>query len=127
MTVFAFDADPPDLRPNGWHTAVGGTGTHVPPPVLQDTWHPVATGGPEVLAGRDEPVLLLGWPPMSPMAVNALAAFRGERVVYVGEGPGGCTANRAFFAALAGGWTRTGRQRPVRWPNIFDRASVWDR
>jgi hypothetical protein len=64
-------------------------------------WHPVAVGGPEAAARHPDRALLLCWPPYgSPMARDALACYRGDAVIYVGEWPGGC-AESGFFARLA--------------------------
>lgn len=56
-------------------------------------------------------VLLVAWPPYDdPAADNALAAFAGDAVVFIGEKRGDATANDAFFARLASGWA----EEPVR-------------
>ena len=45
--------------------------------------------------------LLMVWPPnWSDMASQALNAFRGPRMVYVGETRGGCTGDERFFDLL---------------------------
>lgn len=46
-------------------------------------------------------VLFLCWPPYDrAMAAEALESFKGDRVIYIGEGNGGCTADDSFHAML---------------------------
>jgi hypothetical protein len=60
----------------------------------------------------DPDVLVLVWPPyqsdqfstVAPMASDALRAFRGSRVVYIGEDSYGCTGDPAFHALLDDEW-----------------------
>lgn len=53
----------------------------------------------------DANVLMLIWPPHSdPMASESLKLFKGNKVIYVGEGIGGCTANNKFFDLLNKEW-----------------------
>ena len=64
-----------------------------------------------VLSNPTANCLLLVWPPLeNPMAVEALHAFQQKRnglsrVVYWGEGGGGCHANDKFHEALEKNWT----------------------
>jgi len=60
-----------------------------------------------VTAAAEHPdrALLLCWPGYgAPWAAEALAAYRGDTVVYVGEPEGGCCADDDFFAGLDAGW-----------------------
>jgi len=58
-----------------------------------------------VLSFSDHTVLFLNWPPYdSPMAANALKKFSGNKLIYIGEGPGGCTANDEFCQMLYKSW-----------------------
>ena len=50
-------------------------------------------------------VLMLIWPPMTPMAYESLKEFKGNKVIYSGEGIGGCTADEDFFMELDENWT----------------------
>jgi len=66
-------------------------------------WFNVQEGTPEVLSDNRyiDWTLLLVWPPLSdPMATNALKAFSGSQVVYVGENGEGCTADGEFHDLL---------------------------
>lgn len=51
-------------------------------------------------------VLILIWPPYNDlMAYRALKKFKGNKLVYVGEGEDGCTAEKKFFELLEDEWT----------------------
>lgn len=64
-------------------------------------FYPVYPGGPEMLqAENPNRVLLLVWPTMDNWAAEALRQFRGDTVIYVGEGSGGCTADSDFFTLV---------------------------
>ncbi|KKN50718.1 hypothetical protein LCGC14_0629790 [marine sediment metagenome] len=53
----------------------------------------------------DHTVLFLNWPPYdSPMADEALKTFRGNKVIYVGEGSSGCTGDDCFHNQLGREW-----------------------
>jgi hypothetical protein len=50
-------------------------------------------------------VLILIWPPYNtPMAFDALTRFKGDYVVYIGEGEGGCTGDDNFHQCLLDEW-----------------------
>mmetsp|Transcript_78066 Transcript_78066/g.210212 ORF Transcript_78066/g.210212 Transcript_78066/m.210212 type:complete len:118 (+) Transcript_78066:2-355(+) len=93
----------------------------------------VARGTPEVL--RDDArwrsqTLLLCWPDMeSGFAEHCLDLFPGTRLVYVGEGAGGCTASAGFFRRLARGWTLQDSRPLGRFPGyeVEDAAHVYVR
>ena len=99
---------------------------------------------------REQPrALLLCWPPreepgadvpaeVSLMARRALARFRGDAVLYVGEAPEpdgdeasrnarGATAGPAFHAELLAGWRRVESVPLPRWPGAADSLTVWRR
>lgn len=67
-------------------------------------WSPVHAGGPEMAAKHPKSALLLVWPPYkSSMGADAIAAYLkagGQRLVYVGEGWGGCTGSDEMFELL---------------------------
>ena len=63
--------------------------------------------GPEFVSSNSKKgdVLLLNWPPYwNDMAEESLEVFRGDRLVYIGEDWGGCTATDGFFDMLDRGW-----------------------
>ena len=78
IDVTAFDTDPPPF-----------------------TWIEVHRGNEHQMLGHPARTLFLCWPPWATdMAFNALALYRGEYVVYVGEWMLG-NADARFFALLA--------------------------
>ena len=91
-------------------------------------WHPVMQGGVEVLHDNDCPTLLLCWPCyMGVWAEEALAAFKGDRVAYVGEGYGGCTATDAFHDTLNDAWELETTVCIPRWEHIGDQLYIYKR
>lgn len=60
------------------------------------------------------------------MAHRALAAYAGSTVIYIGEGHGGCTANDAFFDALAH-WTVEREVELPQWWGVHDALTVYRR
>lgn len=105
----------------------------------------VQRGGVEKAAEHADRTLLLVWPPMSSMAIDALRAYAlagGRRLVYVGEGYGGCTADDAFFEALHTGcrsdwdtvvclhktpWREVRAVEIPQWDGLHDYLAVYER
>jgi len=82
----------------------------------------------------DYEVLILVWPPYNtPMAANALKGFRGNRIIYVGEGEGGCTADDEFHAMLSKDWkvhkkfTTAASKNWKQWNAIHDCITFYER
>lgn len=72
--------------------------------------------------------LLLAWPPYaSDLGERILAAYPGRRVIYIGEGEGGCCADDGFFEALRRDWAEVDAHVPVQWDGIHDVITVYDR
>lgn len=72
--------------------------------------------------------LFLCWPPMQEkMASQALSAFRGHVLAYIGEGEGGCTGDSEFHRMLKSGWECTARVEIPRWEAIHDALWVYRR
>jgi SAM-dependent methyltransferase len=62
---------------------------------------PIEVGGPEKAQQHSDRALFLCWPPYDePMATDALLAYEGDTLIYIGESSGGCTADKDFFALL---------------------------
>lgn len=73
-------------------------------------------------------VLLLSWPGYEdPMGVDALKAFTGNKLIYIGEGPGGCTGNDEFFDLLDLHWIRVNRVDIPCWYGIHDSLEFYVR
>lgn len=83
----------------------------------------------EEAAAHPGRVLALLWPPhRDPMAADALRAYRGEGFLYLGDGPGGLCADRAFFAELAAHWRPLSRcPLTLRWLGNRDTATYFVR
>lgn len=90
-------------------------------------YHPVATAPAEVAGEHPDRALLLCWPPYNTsMAAEALRAYEGDTVVYVGEPGSGCTADEEFHETLDKEWRQVGSApRHVTWWGIHDYVTVW--
>jgi len=132
VSVDAFDISPPSS---------GGRNNHYHPCV--STWSRVLHGSVEKLSlprlalgsrgvrnfrGADRRALMLCWPPYSDsMASDALKAFRGDRVVYIGEGGGGCTGDDAFHELLERNWLYERDVNIPQWDGIHDYLMIYRR
>ncbi len=115
-TVFPYDSSPPGPGVSNHYFPEGSLYTLV------------EVGGPEKAAEHPDCALFLCWPPYSDsLAYDALCAYRGDTVVYVGEGAGGCTGDDDFHAALETGWEQS-RVMPIpQWPGIHDDLYMYTR
>lgn len=89
-----------------WQLAQAGMTVHASdthPPA--QTWHRVdAHDAVSAAKAHPDAALMLVWPPLGdPMARQALAAYKGDTVVYNGEF-GGCTADSGFHTELDKRW-----------------------
>jgi len=76
----------------------------------------------------DPEVLMMVWAPNdSPMAYNSLKAFKGNLLVWIGEGYGGCNGDDAFFIELEENWKNVANIDMPRWDSINDRCNVFQR
>lgn len=124
LDVAAFDSEPPDRTRNVSFPDAAGQ---------QQIWHEV--GGPADLADAwsANRVLFLCWPPGwgNPMSSEALASYAqagGDRLIYIGEPPGGKTGTDDFFASLAAEWILVDQDPAyVAWWNLRDVAQFWTR
>mmetsp|Transcript_22545 Transcript_22545/g.55809 ORF Transcript_22545/g.55809 Transcript_22545/m.55809 type:complete len:349 (+) Transcript_22545:345-1391(+) len=138
IPVTAYDLHPCHApEPNGHHRLLNRGN---PPPFTS-----IARGGAEAVLHADElpdaaHVMLVCWPPregdpgvrsdVSGMALDALCAFRGTTVVYVGETSevtSGATAGPAFHDALHTDWVLRRRVLLPHWPGAADSLTVWSR
>lgn len=95
---------------------------------MMETYFPVERRGAvsAVRKYQECRALMLCWPPYDgPMAAKALREFNGDRVVYVGEGAGGCTANDAFHRRLEGEWVEVRSVSIPQWEGIHDRVELY--
>lgn len=117
IDVAASDLKPPGTAKNQWHR---GDATHTEV-VASDAVDAVTVLG-------DERTLLLAWPPYDdPIGAAVLDAFRGPRVVYVGEGEGGCCGDDNMWEVLRSGWHQVAEHRPVQWWGMHDWVTVYER
>ena len=76
--------------------------------------------------GELDAALLMVWPPYAdPMAADALNAYHGETVIYVGEGRGGCTADDRFHRLLHENWELVETVDIPTYLGLHDRLEVW--
>jgi hypothetical protein len=113
VDILPFDRNPPSLGGNFWP--------------FRREFVPVLRGTERILSRHHDRTLLLCWPPMTTMASNCLRRYRGQRVIVIGEGEGGCTADDEFFAMLAKDWTEAESVDIPRWDCINDHLTVWTR
>lgn len=89
-------------------------------------WFPVEQGVPEVLPEIPaDHALLLCWPPMSSMAARAARLYRGDVLIYVGEGSGGCCADPVFHRMLKKEWDELDLVAIPCWPHVHDYLTIY--
>jgi len=73
-------------------------------------------------------VLMMSWPPYSePMAHQALQNFNGNKLIFIGEGEGGCTGDDNFFKELNQNWNLIKEVDIPQWPHIHDYLYLYHR
>jgi hypothetical protein len=113
--VVAFDAEPPNIVKNHWHDRT-------------EIFFPVQPGTPEVLANFPDRSLFLCWPPYNTaMASECLDYYRGQHVLYIGEGKWGCTATDDFHETLENDFNMIEYTDIPQWNGIHDRVEAWRR
>lgn len=117
IEVIATDLNPPEVGEvqNIWHM---NAQTHVP--VKRDN------AVDAMIISEPEDTLLLSWPPASEIATLTLQAFRGNRLIYIGEWGSSC-ASTSFFTLLEAGWRLSEEHVPVRYEMLHDVVTVWER
>lgn len=94
----------------------------------QAAWSEVLVGGPEMAAHHSDLALMLCWPPYAaPMAAEALRAYRGDTLIWIGEGDGGCTGDDEAWRIIAAEWREDHEVRIPQWPHIHDSLTVYRR
>lgn len=77
---------------------------------------------------RDHEALMFCWPDYEgSMAARCLVAFKGDRLIYIGEGEYGCTANERFHKMLRSGWREIDCIPIPQWPGIHDGVYLYER
>jgi hypothetical protein len=91
-------------------------------------WSEVLKGTPLKVRSYPERTLFLCWPPYKlRMAERALHHYAGDTVIYIGEGPHGCTADDLFHDKLATGWEEAEYIGLPQWPGIRDGLYIYRR
>jgi len=123
-----YDTDPP--------SATANTNQYHP---KQKTFTKVLVGDERVLSQHSDRSLLMVWPPYCGdgmggrmgasdcMAWRALQHYRGNTLIYVGEGAGGCTASYAFWEAVEKDWRLEQRISIPHWSYVHDEMSIFRR
>ena len=92
------------------------------------TYTHVHKGEPADLARFKKHALFLCWPPYAtPMAYECLMAFKGDTVIYVGEGFGGCTGDDPFHDLLNEDWEEVEHCDIPQYCGIRDSLTVYRR
>lgn len=87
----------------------------------------ITLDGIEAAALHAERTLLLSWPPMTSDGAAIVRAYRGDRVIYIGEGESGCTGDDELHELLAKQWREVADHTPIQWDGIHDRITVHER
>lgn len=106
-----------------------------PAPPRLDTYHQVicqpavdAIEAMQATGGLEDWSLFLCWPPFDdPMAVDALDAYDGTTVIYVGEGRTGPTATDAFHDQLYAEYQLAETVAIPTYLGLHDRLEIWNR
>lgn len=94
---------------------------------LDPDWSPVWTASAQsVVPDYPDRTLLMVWPSYDEFwPTEALWAYQGETVIYVGEGRGGCTADDRFHQLLHDEWTLGETVAIPQYLGLNDRLEVW--
>lgn len=116
VDVIGYDLNPPASSENSYHKA------------RAEYLQILKADARESVVLHPDRTLLLSWPPYdTPVGADVLAAYAGGRVIYIGEGHGGCCGDDAMFERLDADWTEVVDHRPVQWSGIRDWVTVYDR
>lgn len=116
VDVLAYDKHPVEGGTNHYH------------PSSRESWTKILNGDETVAGKHPDRTLFLSWPVYDePVAYNALMAYKGNRVVYIGEGWGGCTADNKFHTLLDRDWKLETEVNIPQWDGIHDWLRVFTR
>lgn len=88
-------------------------------------WSDVLKGNHMYVMKHPDRSLLLCWPPYAtPMAANTLRRYRGDTVLYIGEGSSGCNGDEEFHEMLED-WEQVEYISLPQWPGIRDGLHVY--
>lgn len=127
VDMLCFDAYPPQITPCNWYHSPRNA-DDLPTGERRDIFYDVQSGNHMMAWLFSDRPLFLCWPPYdNSMAHQALSFYRGNKLIYIGEGQGGCTGNDAFFDLLEKEWRLIDEYRPTQWAMIHDWISVYTR
>lgn len=99
------------------------------------TWTKVEEGGPPKLVHHEDRVLLLVWPEYffsvgskdyrGDLMYRAVKKYRGDTVVFVGEGMGGCTGSKEGHELLGKKFEFTESFEIPQWGAVHDQVEVY--
>lgn len=116
LDVLAYDIAPPD------------TSTRNLSFPRRPCWTMVEQGDPSLLSQHADRTLILCWPPRAdPMAAEALRAYTGQTVIYIGEEPGATSGDEDFVALLASQWVLVETLNLPNWNMLHDRLCLYRR
>ena len=117
VDVHASDLNPPGSDGNHWHRA----GVTYAPIEADDAVDSTRAHG-------HNRTLLLSWPPYdNPLGWDIVHAYQGDRIVYIGEGWGGCCGDDGMFRLFECDWVEVARHAPVQYMGMHDFVTVYDR
>ena len=88
----------------------------------------IQSGRPPTVRVYTNRTLFLCWPPYNtPMAYQCLDNYRGNTIIYVGEGYGGCTGCDLFHETLRRDYTEVKHVHIQQWYGLHDILTVWKR
>jgi hypothetical protein len=119
VDILPYDRAPPNEWSNGHHNKFHGNAR---------PWTRIHTASAEVAARHPDRTLMLCWPPYDmTMSEQAIDAYDGDTIIYIGEEPGGVTATYGFFARLTSRFALTTSFAVPRWCGCRDFLTVWRR
>lgn len=128
IDVVAFDVHPPHASGKNYYHCPRDSQAGELTGEVGKSYFDVQTGTPEILTQHADRTLFLCWPPYeSSMATECLKHYQGNRLIYIGEGDGGCTADDEFHQMLENEWEEVASHRPIQWEGIHDWVYVHER
>lgn len=92
------------------------------------SWTEVRKGNETALKEHQDRTLFVCWPPHSkPLASDALSAYQGNCLIYIGEGSGGCNGDQKFFEQLQKDWKEIKFIHLPQWADYHDNLYVYER
>jgi hypothetical protein len=128
VDMIAYDIDPPQhTGQNHYHSPRNADESKLLG-ITREVFFDVRVGNHLMAAKHPDRTLFLCWPPYSDdMANKTLKAYKGNRLVYIGESAGGCTGEEWFFKRLGRSWEEIDSHKPMQWWGIHDRVYVYER